>query len=188
MKQTLVPEQKILEEVRKTVAEGLNIKNVERVTPESSLMRDLGAESLDFLDIDYRLEQAFGIKLARHSVVEHMEEMFGEESAIDSNGKLTEKAAKVFSLRFGDSGREIHAGMDMEALPAMVTVRSLAEGVMNLLDTLPEVCTACGGKDWQAKGGVLVKCGSCGEPANYTDGDELTDAWLRQVQQEQQIF
>ncbi|MCE5333010.1 MAG: phosphopantetheine-binding protein [Desulfobacteraceae bacterium] len=188
MKQTLIPEQKILEEVRKTVAEGLNIKQLERVRPESSLMRDLGAESLDFLDIDYRLEQAFGIRLARHSVVEHMEEMFGEESAIDSDGKLTEKAAKVFNLRFKDSGQEVRAGMDMDSLPAMVTVRSLCDGVMNLLDTLPEACTGCGGKEWKIKGGVLVQCASCGEPASYADGDDLIDEWLRRVQEREKIF
>ncbi len=66
------------------------------IKPQSSLIKDLGAESLDFLDINYRLEQTFGIKMARRSVLDHMEELFGEETAIDSDGKLTDKAAKVW--------------------------------------------------------------------------------------------
>lgn len=35
----------------------------EEVKPESSLTKDLGAESIDFLDIIFKLEQAFGIKI-----------------------------------------------------------------------------------------------------------------------------
>lgn len=35
------------------------------VRPESNLMEDLGAESLDFLDIVFKLEQAFGIQITR---------------------------------------------------------------------------------------------------------------------------
>jgi acyl carrier protein len=44
------------------VAEALNVP-VERVTPSASLIDDLGAESIDFLDILFRVETAFGIKL-----------------------------------------------------------------------------------------------------------------------------
>jgi len=35
------------------------------VTPESRLIADLGAESIDFLDIVFRLEKAFDIKIPR---------------------------------------------------------------------------------------------------------------------------
>ncbi len=52
-------------------------------------MGDLGAESIDFLDIVFRLEKAFGIKIPR-------EELFPAESLMNNpefvnNGKLTEK-------------------------------------------------------------------------------------------------
>ncbi|MCE9592103.1 MAG: acyl carrier protein [Planctomycetes bacterium] len=35
----------------------------EEVTPEATLVGDLGAESIDFLDIVFRLEKAFSIKV-----------------------------------------------------------------------------------------------------------------------------
>ncbi len=35
------------------------------VSPSSNLMEDLGAESLDFLDIVFKLEQTFGIQITR---------------------------------------------------------------------------------------------------------------------------
>ncbi len=44
------------------VAEALNVP-VERVTPSASLIDDLGAESIDFLDILFRIETAFNIKV-----------------------------------------------------------------------------------------------------------------------------
>lgn len=187
MKQTLIPEEKVLEEVRRAIWEGLDIDPA-RVRPESSLIGDLGAESLDFLDINYRLEQTFGIKTARHSVIEHMEEMFGEESAIDSDGKLTEKAVKVLSLRFNDSGDQLKAGMDMDELPRLVNVRSIAEGVLNIIDTLPRNCTKCGKADWTVEKESRIQCGSCAEQAEFTEGDELIDIWLTQVREKEKIF
>jgi acyl carrier protein len=51
------------EAVCKIVAEALG-RDVE-VRLSSNLMEDLGAESLDFLDIVFKLEQAFGIKISR---------------------------------------------------------------------------------------------------------------------------
>jgi acyl carrier protein len=187
MKQTLISEQKILEEVAKAISEGLDIKT-KRIKPESSLIKDLGAESLDFLDINYRLEQTFGIKMARHSVIEHMEEMFGEESALDSDGRLTENAVKVLSRRFNNAGGELHAGMDMDELPGHVTVQSIADGVSNLLDSLPESCTNCSAKSWKLEDGIRIQCGACGEFAVFSNGDDLIDEWLTKVQAEEKIF
>lgn len=187
MKQTLISEQKILEEVEKAITEGLDI-GAKRVKPESSLIKDLGAESLDFLDINYRLEQTFGIKMARHSVIEHMEEMFGEESALDSDGKLTEKAVKVLGRRFNNAGGELRAGMDMDELPGHVTVQSIAEGVGNLLDSLPESCTGCGAQSWTLEDETRIKCGGCGEHAAFANGDDLVDEWLTEVQKQEKIF
>ena len=187
MKQNLIPEQRVLEEVSKAISEGIDIK-LARVKPESSLMKDLGAESLDFLDINYRLEQTFGIKMARRSVLDHMEELFGEESAIDSDGKLTGKAAEVLAVRYDGSGKKLHAGMDMDDLPAMVTVSSIVEGVMNLLDTLPEKCVDCGAQSWDLQEATRIHCGSCGEVATFTSGDDLIEIWLKQVQENKKIF
>src|SRR5512147_2918579 len=100
MSQGLITEQIVIEEVKKAIVETLGVDET-TISPESSLMRDLGAESLDFLDINYRLEQVFGLKLARHSILEHIEEVFGEDSAIDGSGQLTEQAVRFLLERFG---------------------------------------------------------------------------------------
>ena len=49
--------EQILEKVREVLVDALGVDEDE-VTPEATLMGDLGAESIDFLDIVFRLEKA----------------------------------------------------------------------------------------------------------------------------------
>ena len=54
-----------VDRVRQAVAEALAIAELASVRVDSNLMDDLGADSLDFLDIVFRLEQSFGIEITR---------------------------------------------------------------------------------------------------------------------------
>jgi len=57
-------EEEVLEKVRETLVDALGVDDDE-VTPEATLTGDLGAESIDFLDIVFRLEKTFNIKIPR---------------------------------------------------------------------------------------------------------------------------
>jgi acyl carrier protein len=77
----------IFQEVQKVMVDALGVDDDE-VTGKATLMGDLGAESIDFLDIVFRLEKTFGIKIPR-------EELFPAENLMNNpefvkNGKLTE--------------------------------------------------------------------------------------------------
>jgi len=77
----------IFGQVQEVLVDALGVDDNE-VTAEATLMGDLGAESIDFLDIVFRLEKAFGVKIPR-------EELFPAESLMNnpelvSNGKFTE--------------------------------------------------------------------------------------------------
>jgi acyl carrier protein len=54
----------IYSKVQEALVDALGVDEVE-VKPEATLQGDLGAESIDFLDIVFRLEKAFGIKIER---------------------------------------------------------------------------------------------------------------------------
>jgi acyl carrier protein len=56
--------EEIFEKVRTALVDALGVDEDE-VTPESTIIGDLGAESIDFLDIVFRLEKAFGIEIPR---------------------------------------------------------------------------------------------------------------------------
>jgi acyl carrier protein len=78
----------VFEQVREVLVDALGVDE-EEVTADATLMGDLGAESIDFLDIVFRLEKAFGIKIPR-------EELFPAETMLNNpqlvnNGKLTQK-------------------------------------------------------------------------------------------------
>jgi len=62
---------------------------IERVKPEASLIDDLGAQSIDFLDIVFRIERAFKVKIPRGKIVE---EARGDLSAaeFDQRGVVSE--------------------------------------------------------------------------------------------------
>lgn len=61
------------EDVEKTLREilvdALGVDE-EKVVPEASLVHDLGAESIDFLDIGFRVQQTFGVELPNKAIQE----------------------------------------------------------------------------------------------------------------------
>ena len=60
----MASEDEIFDKVREALVDALGVDDDE-VTPEATLQGDLDAESIDFLDIVFRLEKAFDIKIER---------------------------------------------------------------------------------------------------------------------------
>ena len=60
----------VFPKVAATIADALGC-DADEVTPQASLIEDLDAESIDFLDIVFRLERAFKIKIPRGKIVEN---------------------------------------------------------------------------------------------------------------------
>ncbi|HIJ60675.1 MAG TPA: hypothetical protein HPP56_08705, partial [Nitrospirae bacterium] len=145
-------------------------------------------ESLDFLDINYRLEQKFGIKMARQFILEHVEEMFGEGSAIDDTGKLTDKAIELLKIRLGEKAEGLKPGIYIDEVTSLITVTSLAHGVMEILQSLPDKCQSCSSDKWKIAEELQIICSSCNEPAEYSNGDDLIRQYLEKVQEEKKIF
>jgi acyl carrier protein len=78
----------VFPKVAATVADALAC-DAGKVKLEASLINDLGAESIDFLDIIFRLERAFKVKIPRGKIVE---EARGElsEAQFESAGVVTD--------------------------------------------------------------------------------------------------
>lgn len=119
--------EEIFEEVREVLVDALGLDDDE-VTENATLMTDLGAESIDFLDIVFRLEKSFGIKIPR-------EELFPAESLLSnpefvSNGKLTDKGIAEFKQRMPHSDlSSFQEDPDINRLPDLFTVRSIVNFV-----------------------------------------------------------
>src|ERR1043165_8834941 len=78
----------VFPKVADTMADALGCDK-EQVKLDSSLINDLGAESIDFLDIVFRLERAFKVKIPRGKIVE---EARGEltEAEFEKGGLVSE--------------------------------------------------------------------------------------------------
>ncbi len=113
----------IFQKVQEVLIDALGADDDE-VTPEATLMGDLGAESIDFLDIVFRLEKAFDVKVPR-------EELFPAEGLLNnpdlvSNGKLTEKG--LAELRENVPHTDLttfEKDPDINKLPDLFTVNAI---------------------------------------------------------------
>src|SRR5436309_13012772 len=78
----------IYQKVSTTLVEALNVDE-EEIQPTSTLQGDLGAESIDFLDIVFRLEREFAIKIPRGELFP--ESIFQGDPDFVQNGRVTDK-------------------------------------------------------------------------------------------------
>jgi acyl carrier protein len=77
--------EEIYSKVKDVLVDALGVDE-EQVTPTAVIRDDLGAESIDFLDIMFRLEKAFGIKIPKG---EMLPENVASDPNIVQNGVVT---------------------------------------------------------------------------------------------------
>src|SRR5213082_1064494 len=93
---TMPTQEEIYQKVSATLVEALNVDE-EEITPEATLQGDLGAESIDFLDIVFRLEREFGIKIPRNELFP--ESIFQGDPEFVQDGKVTDKGLSELRTR-----------------------------------------------------------------------------------------
>ncbi len=187
MSNPLVTRDRVENEVRKALAATLRLDEND-VEMDASVVKALQATSIDFLDVNFRLENAFGIQLASQLILDHVEEQLGEGVAIDKDNKITAPAATLLRQYMGEI-ETLQAGLYADEIPALVTPRIVADGVENILDHLPAACTSCNAENtWKSDDGARVTCGSCDADCVYPDGDELIQQWIQKVESEQKLF
>jgi acyl carrier protein len=86
----------IFSKVSATLVEALNVDE-DDIKPTSTLTGDLGAESIDFLDIVFRLEREFGIKIPRGELFP--ESIFAGDPEFVQNGKVTDQGLSELKTR-----------------------------------------------------------------------------------------
>src|SRR5438309_8968514 len=89
-------QEEIYSKVSATLVEALNVDE-EEITPDSTLQGDLGAESIDFLDIVFRLEREFGIKIPRGELFP--ESIFQGDPEFVQSGVITDKGLDELRTR-----------------------------------------------------------------------------------------
>ncbi len=117
--------------VAATLVEALNVDE-DQVKPEATLQGDLGAESIDFLDIVFRLEREFNIKIPRGELFP--ESIFQGDPEFVKDGKITEKGIKELEMRmpYADLG-DFKKNPTLENIGNLFTVELIVRYIQSKL-------------------------------------------------------
>jgi acyl carrier protein len=116
----------IYKKVQDVLVDALGVDE-EEVTPTAVIKDDLGAESIDFLDIVFRLEKAFSIKIPRG---EMMPENLANDTNLVADGKFTAAGVDELKRRMPHSDfTEFEKNPTVEGMSKLFTVDSIVNYV-----------------------------------------------------------
>jgi acyl carrier protein len=127
----MASQEEIYTKVSATLVEALNVDEDE-IKPTSTLQGDLGAESIDFLDIVFRLEREFGIKIPRGELFP--ESIFQGDPDFVQNGKVTERGLQELRMRmpFADLSK-FERNPELTGISDLFTVEMIARYIQGKL-------------------------------------------------------
>jgi acyl carrier protein len=126
-------QEEIYAKVSATLIEALNVDEDE-IKPTATLQGDLGAESIDVLDIVFRLEREFGIKIPRGELFP--ESIFQGDPDFVQNGKVTAKGLDELRTRmpFADLSK-FEQNPELSAISDLFTVEMITRYIEGKLST-----------------------------------------------------
>ena len=124
----------IFKKVQGVLVDALGVDE-EEVTPTAVVRDDLGAESIDFLDIMFRLEKAFGIKIPKG---EMMPENLQNDPNLVKDGVVTPAGIAELKSRMPHSDfASFEADPKFENMSKLFTVDSIVNYVQGKLAATP---------------------------------------------------
>lgn len=122
--------EEIFNNVRETLVDALAVEP-EEVTEESTLTGDLGAESIDFLDIVFRLEKSFNIKIPRGELFP--DDLLNNPDFV-SNGKFTPQGLSQIKKAMPHADfSKFESDPDVNKMPDLFTVKTLVNYIQTKL-------------------------------------------------------
>ena len=116
----------IYKKVQDVLVDALGV-DADEVTPDAVIKDDLGAESIDFLDIIFRLEKAFTIKIPRG---EMMPENLASDPRLVQGGKVTPEGIAELKQRMPHSDfTEFEKDPQVDAMSKLFTVDAIVNYV-----------------------------------------------------------
>lgn len=118
----------LYEKVRDCVAEALAL-DLDEISPESTLLDELGAESIDLLDILFRIDRATGVKIQSDELASYVQggipdEEFGDEEADVITPKGMEQLKRVMPQI---AEKDLDGKLSPEDVMSHFTVANLTE-------------------------------------------------------------
>lgn len=100
------------------------LDSIDEVQPEDSLINDLGAESLDFVEILWVVEANFGVVLKTNEIVSGGSN--GKDDGLFEEDRLTAQGASLLQQQFPHGADKIREGLSKADIFSLITIRDLA--------------------------------------------------------------
>jgi acyl carrier protein len=126
------------DQVRAVIADVLFV-DLDKVIPSAVVMADLGAESIDFLDIMFRLEKEFNIKLPRGETEQKARGNLTEEEFSVGGRLTTEGLANLRKMMPEIDASAFKTGLHLREIPSIFTVETFIRMVEQNLPTGAQV-------------------------------------------------
>lgn len=114
--------------VQTAVADALGLDEDE-VTPDATLLDDLGAESIDLLDILFRLERSLGVKIQASDLAEHIQGGIPDDEFGDADGVITPLGMAQLRKAMPQIGEDLAGKLEAEKVMGLFTVQNLVDMV-----------------------------------------------------------
>ena len=132
MSTAAIPSEDLLRTVRDVIAEVRGLAP-EKVRADSLLMADLGADSLDFLDVVFKLERAFDIQITRGEM-ERAARGDMSEDEFAPGGVIGEKGLARLRELMPEAASRIKPGLKPAAILTLFSVQTFVGIVRRKLD------------------------------------------------------
>ena len=99
----------------------------DEVTPDATLMDDLGAESIDLLDILFRIERSTGVKVQASDIGEYIQGGISDDEFGNEEGILTDKGFDQLKTAMPQIDDAQRGQMRAEEVINHFTVQNLAD-------------------------------------------------------------
>ncbi len=124
----------IFDVVQDAFAEALGL-DLDEVSYESKIIDDLGAESLDLLDIVFRLERSFDIKIPRGGIETAAKDGLTGDEVYEINGVLTALGLEKLSHAMPEVPREeFTEGLKVAEVPLLFRVATFCRLICHLME------------------------------------------------------
>lgn len=121
----------VFEKVREVLVDALAVDDDE-VQPDATLTSDLGAESIDFLDIVFKLEQTFGFKIEQGEL---FPDNVNQDPELVQNGQVTELGMQRLRERLPHADfSKLEENPDVSNVGEIFTVKALVNFVERKLE------------------------------------------------------
>ena len=119
--------------VKEALVGALGVEESE-VTKEATVLGDLGAESIDLLDILFRLERKLGVKIQAADLAAHVQGGIPDDEFGDASGKITPKGMAQLKKVMPQIDANALAGkLEAEKVMSLFTVDNLSDLVASKL-------------------------------------------------------